>query len=195
MKVDMIPVPTDDYLVTDWNRNAGKYDKIAMIFHSGPHAMSVGGGYKNSLAVKSEDLEDLYTKDQMKEMAEVEDLKKVNADIDLLSCNAGHLDHSDDNLANAFDSRTTGKVYASDGNVSYYPSCVTALEYINKIPLVNIDYDAYPEEGYEPRLSTVLNQDGFIDQLDKIKIFNREIPKLRTAKGFYYLDDGEITYD
>ncbi len=138
-------------------------------------------------------------------------------------CNDGHYDY-DDSVAHAFDDITTGKVYASDGNVSFYPTSSGAAEKLleigktvrDKMPPVIRDIadkygkkianiventtgikriDIYPVDKYEPRLSTIFNQGEFENQLSKLDVLGREIPKIRLPKGFYYLDDGEVTYD
>ena len=108
--------------------------------------MSIGDGEYNNLAVRESEYTNRFSEPEQREMSFVDDLYSVGARINIYSCNAGHLDHKDDNLAQEFAKITTGMVYASDGSVSYY----------------NGLYGTSLFGVYEPRLSN--NQEHFYDQ-------------------------------
>ena len=202
--VDEVAVTSNKQFADYWNANADKYDDIYFLTHGGPHAVSMGEGDENNLAVKNSEytrnLQEAYSKDPLNnadpdELEYIEDLKKGEFNVHLLSCNAGHLNHENDNVAQAFDEITTGKVYASDGNVSYYPQYLKALEFFNKISPIDIEYDKYPEDKYEPRLSN--KQESFYKFNEPFNVWGLNLPGvLKTGPdGFYYLDDGEKEYE
>ena len=103
--VILISVSEMDDLVNGWNAmgaNGVSIDAVIMIIHANPEMLGVGGKGNN---------ESLLYYDQFDAL----DSKNVGSLI-LMSCNAGHLDYSDHNIASQFAKKINGgSVIACDG--------------------------------------------------------------------------------
>ncbi len=71
----------------------------------------------------------------------------------LLICNAGHLNHKGDNLANAFKSKIGGEVWACDGSVGF--------DIVNGRYYPRLAYDQSSFYGYIPEGTKSRNPSGF----------------------------------
>jgi len=103
-----------------WNRLSSLYTAVSLIFHAAPHAFSCSdssgdniASYKSVYKTKAYTGRYKYSTASLNYKAGIKSLR-------LLMCNAGHQDHYDDNLANAFKGKISGDVWASDGSVSFY---------------------------------------------------------------------------
>lgn len=106
--------------VRSWNLLSNLYTAVSLIFHGNGHAFSCsdasGDNIATSNSIKTGDIKNTeyrYTTSSLKYKSGIKYLR-------LGICNAGHLNHLNDNLAQAFYYKIAGNVWACDGSVSYY---------------------------------------------------------------------------
>ncbi len=151
--VSKLNITSARYFKDVWNRLSSVNYAVSLIFHGGPHAFSCGKGNKNNIASynsvhkKNPHFKNPYcTTDKLKKKSSIKYLR-------LLICNAGHLNHKDDNLANAFKSRIGGEVWSCDGSVGF--------DIINGRYFPRLAYDQHSFYDYIPKGTKSRNPAGF----------------------------------
>ena len=116
-------VATVSQFVSKWNKMKNP-SFVSLIFHGGAHAMEINRISSKEVLVSHDALYKTkhYSTKTIRNWKTTNSLKKFKSIqvLRMLSCNAGHKNHKKDNLASAFKKKIGGKVFASDGNVSFY---------------------------------------------------------------------------
>jgi hypothetical protein len=115
-EVKLIPITTAKDFVKQWNSMPANVGGVTLVFHGTPHTINIDADKREYLTTSSDGKTPAGNP-----ATYIGDLADKTIDqLTILSCNAGHLDHMDDNVAMTFlNTNNITNVIASDGNVAF----------------------------------------------------------------------------